>query len=72
MISRRTLFLGGTAAVAMGSAMSLFGRKPVEAKETAYPVTHTDEEWRKLSQAGAVSHSAPARHRAAFHQSAQS
>jgi peptide-methionine (R)-S-oxide reductase len=48
MISRRTMFLSGTAALAMGSAMSLFGRKSVEAKEAAYPVTHTDEEWRKI------------------------
>ena len=47
MITRRTLFLSGTAAVAMGSAMSLFGKTEVDARSGAFPVSHTDDEWRK-------------------------
>jgi peptide-methionine (R)-S-oxide reductase len=49
MVSRRTLILGGTAAAAIGGAMSLFGRKPVEAAKTStsFPVTHTAAEWRQ-------------------------
>ena len=48
MITRRTLLLSGTAAVAMGTSMSLFGKKEVAARESVYAVTHTDAEWRKL------------------------
>jgi peptide-methionine (R)-S-oxide reductase len=47
MITRRTLFLSGTAAIAMGSAMSLFGRKEADAKAEAFPVSYSDDEWRK-------------------------
>jgi peptide-methionine (R)-S-oxide reductase len=47
MMTRRTLFLSGTAAVAMGSAMGLFGKTKVDAKSTAFPVSYSDEEWRK-------------------------
>jgi len=48
MITRRALFLSGTAAVAMGGAMSLFSRKPVEAaKPATFPLALTDAEWRK-------------------------
>jgi peptide-methionine (R)-S-oxide reductase len=48
MITRRTLFLSGTAAVALGSAMSLFGKKEADARpEKAFPVNYSDEEWRR-------------------------
>jgi len=48
MINRRTL-LGGTAVLAMGTTMSLFGKKADAAKAAAtYPVTHTDAEWKKM------------------------
>ena len=47
MMSRRTLFLSGTAAMAMGSTMSLFGKTEVEARSKAFPVSYTDDEWRK-------------------------
>jgi peptide-methionine (R)-S-oxide reductase len=48
MISRRTLFLSGTAVLAMGSAMGLFSKTEAEtAKANAFPVSHTDDEWRR-------------------------
>jgi peptide-methionine (R)-S-oxide reductase len=48
MINRRTLFLSGTAAVAMGSTMSLFGKTRVEAKsDHTYPVSYAEDEWRR-------------------------
>ena len=47
MITRRMLFLGGTAAVAMGSTMSLFGKTDADARAGAFPVSHADDEWRK-------------------------
>jgi peptide-methionine (R)-S-oxide reductase len=48
MITRRTLFLSGTAAMAMGSTMSLFGKTQADARsEKAFPVSHSDEEWRR-------------------------
>jgi peptide-methionine (R)-S-oxide reductase len=47
MITRRTLFLSGTAAVAMGGAMSLFGKNRADAGSVAFPVTHSDDEWRR-------------------------
>ena len=48
MITRRTLFLSGTAAAAMGSAMSLFGKTQVDARsEKVFPVSYSDEEWRR-------------------------
>jgi peptide-methionine (R)-S-oxide reductase len=47
-MTRRTLFLSGTAAVAMGGAMSLFGNKVADARsEKAFPVNYSDEEWRR-------------------------
>ena len=52
MITRRTAFLSGGAALATGTIMGWFGRKEaqatVKAKAPDYPVTHTDAEWRKL------------------------
>ena len=51
MITRRTLILSGTAAAAMGSTMSLFGKTEADARAGAFPVSHSDDEWRKrLSQ----------------------
>ena len=47
MITRRTLFLSGTAAVAMGSTMSLFGKTDADARSKAFPVSYSDDEWRK-------------------------
>jgi peptide-methionine (R)-S-oxide reductase len=47
MITRRTLFLSGTAAVAMGGAMSLFGKKEADARSATFPVAYTDDEWRR-------------------------
>ena len=48
MINRRML-LGGTAVLAMGTTMSLFGKKADAAKTAAtFPVTHTDAEWKKM------------------------
>jgi len=47
MITRRTLFLSGTAAVAMGSAMSLFGKMEADARTDAFPVNYSDDEWRR-------------------------
>jgi peptide-methionine (R)-S-oxide reductase len=49
MISRRTLFLSGTAALAVGSTMSLFGKtQAATAGDAKFAVTHSDEEWRKM------------------------
>jgi peptide-methionine (R)-S-oxide reductase len=47
MITSRTLFLSGTAAVAMGGAMSLFGKKEADARSATFPVAYTDDEWRR-------------------------
>ncbi|MPZ56279.1 MAG: peptide-methionine (R)-S-oxide reductase MsrB [Rhizobiales bacterium] len=47
MMTRRMLFLSGTAAVAMGSAMSLFGKNEADARPGAFPVTYPDDEWRR-------------------------
>jgi peptide-methionine (R)-S-oxide reductase len=47
MITRRTLFLGGSAALAAGSTMSLFRKTEAEARAGAFPVSYSEEEWRK-------------------------
>jgi peptide-methionine (R)-S-oxide reductase len=47
MITRRTLFLSGTAAVAMGGTMSLFGKKEADARSAAFPVSYSEDEWRR-------------------------
>jgi len=47
MITRRTLFLSGTAAAAMGSTMSLFGKTEVDARSGTFPVAYTEDEWRR-------------------------
>jgi peptide-methionine (R)-S-oxide reductase len=48
MITRRTLFLSGTAALAMGSTMSLFGKtQQAEASSGAFAVSYSEDEWKK-------------------------
>jgi peptide-methionine (R)-S-oxide reductase len=41
------LFLGGSAALAAGSTMSLFRKTEAEARAAAFPVSYSEEEWRK-------------------------
>jgi peptide-methionine (R)-S-oxide reductase len=48
MIDRRSMLLGGAAVLAGASAMGLFS-KPTEARDqSAFPVTRSDEEWRRM------------------------
>jgi len=47
MITRRILLLGGSAALALGSTMSLFRKTEAEARPTAFPVSYSEDEWRK-------------------------
>jgi peptide-methionine (R)-S-oxide reductase len=47
MITRRTLLLNGTLLAAMGGTMSLFGKKEADARSGAFPVSYSDDEWRK-------------------------
>jgi peptide-methionine (R)-S-oxide reductase len=48
-LNRRAVLLGGTALAAAGFAtLGLRGTATSHAAEGTFPVTHTDEEWRKL------------------------
>jgi peptide-methionine (R)-S-oxide reductase len=47
MITRRTLFLSGAAAVAMGGTMSLYGRIEADARSDTFPVSFSEDEWRR-------------------------
>jgi peptide-methionine (R)-S-oxide reductase len=48
MLSRRSILLGGTAAIAFIALNRLFGRRATATAAETFEVTHSDAEWREL------------------------